>query len=181
MRFVYLILLVILVGCDRPNRKIRSANEGNLPEVSRTQKNTINRRQTPNIDRSSSSNLIKMKPMGGVYEIPIKINGVAMNFIFDTGASSISISSTEALFLIKQGKILEQDILGSVNFSDATGRISEGTMINLREVQIGNRTLNNVEASVVHTIDAPLLLGQSALAEFGKVTIDYKNNTLSFE
>lgn len=180
MRLFYVILLLLIIGCDRPNRKIRNTG-GTSQQISKSRQKADIRKPKPIKDSESSNNLVKMTPMGGVYEIPIKINGVGMNFIFDTGASSISISNAEALFLIKQGKISTEDILGSVRFSDATGRISEGTRINLREVQIGNRKLNNVEASVVHNIEAPLLLGQSALAEFGKVTIDYKNNTLSFE
>lgn len=131
--------------------------------------------------RVSGSNIVDMTPMGGVYEIPVEINGSNMDFIFDTGASSISISELEAIYLFKNGKLKEEDILGSMQFRDATGRISEGTTINLRSVVIGNREIKNVKASVVHNMEAPLLLGQSALAQFGKVTIDYKKNQLSFE
>ena len=40
--------------------------------------------------------------------------------------------------------------------------------------------LHNVEANVVDNIQAPLLLGQTALSKFGKVTIDYNNNTIEF-
>lgn len=131
--------------------------------------------------RVSGSNIVDMTPMGGVYEIPVEINGSNMDFIFDTGASSISISELEAIYLFKNGKLKEEDILGTMQFRDATGRISEGTTINLRSVVIGNREIKNVKASVVHNMEAPLLLGQSALAQFGKVTIDYKKNQLSFE
>ena len=40
----------------------------------------------------------------GLYLIPCKVNGVPMKFIFDTGASSVNISMTEALFLLKTDK-----------------------------------------------------------------------------
>lgn len=181
MRTLCIVLFMTLMSCDRPNRQIKNTERPNNSQVSNPRERTIPGNKTRNIDGNKLSNRIRMKPMGGVYEIPIKINGVAMNFIFDTGASNISISDTEVLFLLKQGKITELDILGTVRFSDATGRISEGTMINLREVQIGNRMLKNVKANVVHSINSPLLLGQSALGKFGKVTIDYENNILSFE
>ena len=36
-----------------------------------------------------------------VYTIPCKVNGLALNFIFDTGASSVSISKSEAIFMLK--------------------------------------------------------------------------------
>ena len=40
--------------------------------------------------------------------------------------------------------------------------------------------LHNVEATVVNNIQAPLLLGQTALAKFGKISIDYDNLTIEF-
>lgn len=46
--------------------------------------------------------------------------------------------------------------------------------------EIGGISLSNVEASVVDNINAPLLLGQTALAKFGRVTIDYNENTIEF-
>jgi aspartyl protease family protein len=122
-----------------------------------------------------------IKDESGVYQIPVLINGVEMFFVFDTGASLISISNVEANFLFKQGKLSKEDVLGEVNFSDANGDISVGTVINLREVTLGNRVLKNVQASVVDNSVAPLLFGQSALAQFGKVSIDYKRQLLIIE
>lgn len=128
-----------------------------------------------------ATNIVKMTREGGVYYVPIYVNGVLMRFIFDTGASSISISLKEALLLIKTGKLTKNDIIGSERYQDATGGISIGTVIILRQIQIGNKTLYNVEASVVDNFNAPLLLGQSALAKFGKISIDYNNNEIKFE
>ena len=59
-----------------------------------------------------------------------------------------------------------------------TGEIHEGTVIRLREIKIGDIMLRNVEASVVHSQQAPLLLGQSVLERFGIVTIDNINSRL---
>ena len=67
-----------------------------------------------------------------------------MFFIFDTGASIISISETEANFLWKQGKLTKEDIRGTANFSDANGDISEGTIIILKTVIL------ILSASVLH-------------------------------
>jgi aspartyl protease family protein len=128
---------------------------------------------------SNEIDLIKDK--SGVYQIPVLINGFEMFFVLDTGASLISISNVEASFLYKQGKLTKEDIIGKVNFSDANGDISVGTIINLREVTLGNRVLKNVKASVVDNSVAPLLFGQSALAQFGKVSIDYEKQVLIIE
>ena len=100
--------------------------------------------------------------------LPIKVNGIQMNMIFDTGASSISISELEALFLIKQGAISEDDILGTQEFQTATGQISEGTIINIKSVQIGDRTIFDVKANVVHNLKVPLLLGLLHFSSYEK-------------
>ena len=140
-----------------------------------------NPRNTSAKVQSDRNTVIKMISSNGVYKIPVEINGTYMNFIFDTGASDITISSTEARFLYKQGTLQEEDILGTQQYQIADGSITEGTVINLRIVQIGSTTLKNVKASVVHNDEAPLLLGQSALAQFGKVSIDYGRNEITFE
>ena len=123
---------------------------------------------------------VHMTKEGGVYMVPITVNGLDLRFIFDTGASSISLSSAEAMVMLRQGLITENDIMGQQQFQDATGGVSVGTVIRLRTVEIGGITLKNVEATVVDNIQAPLLLGQTALSKFGKVTIDYNNNTIEF-
>jgi aspartyl protease family protein len=123
---------------------------------------------------------VNMRKEGGVYLVPITVNGLNLDFIFDTGASSISLSSAEAMVMLRQGQITQEDIIGQQQFQDATGGVSVGTIVLLRTVQIGDITLENVEASIVDNIQAPLLLGQTALAKFGKVTIDYNHNTIEF-
>jgi aspartyl protease family protein len=113
-----------------------------------------------------------MTKKNGVFQIPISIDGIPMFFILDTGASIVSISMLEATFLYKQGLLTQDEIIGTADFLDANGNISEGTIIVLKDVEIGNRHLHNIRASVVHNQKAPLLFGQSALRKFGRITID---------
>jgi aspartyl protease family protein len=124
---------------------------------------------------------VKMEKSNGVYKIPVTINGSEMYFIFDTGAGMISISTVEATFLYKQGKLSDDDIVGKADFLDANGNISSDVIIRLKEVTIGNRTIRNIDASVVGNAKAPLLFGQSALEKFGKISIDYSKGEISFE
>jgi aspartyl protease family protein len=127
------------------------------------------------------STSVKMEKRNGVYQIPVTINGSEMYFIFDTGAGMISISSVEATFLYKQGRLKDEDFVGKADFLDANGNISEDAIIVLKEVTIGNRTIRNIQASVVANAKAPLLFGQSALEKFGKISIDYGKGEISFE
>jgi aspartyl protease family protein len=122
-----------------------------------------------------------MREEHGVYYVPCKINGQEMEFIFDTGASNITMSLTEANFLYKQGKLKDDDFLGQQQYQIANGSIAVGTVVNLRTVEIGNKTLTNIQASIIQNDKAPLLLGQSALNKFVKISIDNTRNELKFE
>ncbi len=138
----------------------------------------------PTVPRESDvgkTTTVKMQKRNGVYQIPVTINGSEMFFIFDTRAGMISISTVEATFLYKQGKLADDDMLGKADFLDANGNITSDVIIRLKEVTIGNRTIHNIEASVVGNTKAPLLFGQSALEKFGKISIDYNKGEISFE
>lgn len=181
---VILLVIAITISCSKSGKRKGQA-EGDIQKQPVAQKATglhripINRKAK--VKPSGKSTTVKMKKFHGVNQIPVEVNGVKMHFIFDTGANIISISETEALFLYKQGSLSKEDVLGTANFSDANGDISEGTIINLRTVKIGSRTLTNVQASVVHNSIAPLLFGQSALEQFGKISIDNVKQELTFE
>jgi aspartyl protease family protein len=129
----------------------------------------------------TSATVVKMWEENGVRYIPAKINGQELNFVFDTGASSICISSLEVAVLIKNGTLTHDDIIGEEYFMDATGRISIGTKINLRTVTLGDRELNNVDATVVENPYASCLLGQSVLVRFGSYKIDNIKGEIVFE
>lgn len=118
------------------------------------------------------------KMYSGIYEVPCSINGLPLKFIFDTGASTVSISSIEAMFMLKNGYLSESDVKGKEYYTIATGEIAEGTIIVIPEIKIGEASLRNIRASVVHNQKAPLLLGQSVLERFGTITIDNINSKL---
>jgi hypothetical protein len=120
-----------------------------------------------------------MKKEGGVSIVPCKVNGLNLSFIFDTGASDVTISLTEASFMLKNGYLKKEDIIGSEKYLDATGNISEGIVINLREIEIEGLKIQNVKASIVKTLKAPLLLGQSALSKLGTIKMDLEKNQLT--
>ncbi len=125
--------------------------------------------------------VIRMEKANGVFTMPCKVNGLSLKFIFDTGASDVSISLAEAVFMLKNGYLSDNELIGTEYYRIANGDIQEGTKLILREVEIGNLKLYNVSASIVHSLSAPLLLGQSALSKLGKIEFDYGNNTLTIK
>lgn len=115
---------------------------------------------------------------GSVCKVKCKINGLPLHFIFDTGASDVTLSMVEATFMMKNGYLSKKDVTGTGHYMDANGNVSVGTVINLKNVNFGDFTLNNIRASVVQNQKAPLLLGQSVLGRLGKIEIDNKNSVI---
>ncbi|HHT9079533.1 TPA: retropepsin-like aspartic protease family protein, partial [Flavobacterium psychrophilum] len=130
------------------------------------------------ISSTYSQTRITMNKEGGIYTVPCKINGLPLKFIFDTGASDVSISLTEAMFMLKNGYLKKDDIGESVYYSIANGDVAKGTKINIREVEFGGLKLYNISASIVHETSAPLLLGQSVIEKLGKIQIDGSELTI---
>ena len=135
-----------------------------------------------NFENSSEVTSIPMTKVNGVYEIPITINDVLkINFIFDAGASDVSISPDVALTLIRTGTVSDSDFKGSETYKFADGTIAKSKVFIIKEIQIGDKKVKNVKASISKSINAPLLLGQSVLSKFGKVTVDYAREIILFQ
>ena len=115
---------------------------------------------------------IHMEKDGGVYKVPCKVNGLKIKFIFDTGASTVCMSSAYAEMMLENGYLDKSDIKGTSKSSIADGSVIDNIVINLRKVEIAGLTIENVPAVVVPTQNAPLLLGQSVIQKLGRVSID---------
>ena len=125
---------------------------------------------------ANSQKAIQMEKDGGVYKIACKVNGARMKMIFDTGASSVSLSMSIANYLYDNDYITKDDIIGKGKSQTADGSIVDHVVINLKDIEIDGLHLKNVKATVIDGQDAPLLLGQSAIQKLGPVTIN--GNTL---
>lgn len=178
------IILSSLLSCNHPEGKKYERNQGSKKEYNSTN-DEINENaiqlETQNNTSIANRNVLKMELQNGVRYVWIEINGIRLRFIFDTGASSICISPAEATVLYRQGTLQKEDLLNVEYFQDATGKISEGTKVNLREVKIGDMILENVEALVIDNVNAPLLLGQTVLERFGSIEIDNVNGQIIFK
>jgi clan AA aspartic protease (TIGR02281 family) len=126
-----------------------------------------------------SQSIIQMRKDGDIMKIPCKVNGLSLEFILDTGASSVSISLSEALFMIKNGYLKTDDILEKEKYMTANGTIADGTKILIHEIQIGDYKLQNITGNITHTLDAPLLLGNSVLSKLGDFNLNINNATLT--
>jgi clan AA aspartic protease (TIGR02281 family) len=133
--------------------------------------------------KTNDKNVVSLiKSEGGVYEIPVTINEVLkIAFIFDSGASDVFLSADIAMTLIKTGTITDADFVGSQRYLFADGTSANSDVILLKSIQIGNKTIYGVRATISKSIKSPMLLGQSVLQRFGKFTINNSNHTVTFE
>ena len=115
---------------------------------------------------------IKLNKEGGVYTTFCKVNGLQLKFIFDTGASNVSLSSVEAVFMLKNGYLSKDDIKGSTYNQLANGEIIKNTTVTLRDVEIAGITIHNVKATIIDNIKAPLLLGESFIQRLGRIELN---------
>lgn len=127
---------------------------------------------------------VPYEELGGVKTIPVKINGVSMDMIYDTGCSGIQISLHELQTLLKNGKISQDDVLGMDYAQIADGTVVENGRIRLRSVTIsgegGSVELHDLEASVALNLEAPVLLGNTVADELASVEVDNVKKAIKF-
>ncbi|MDE6577675.1 MAG: retroviral-like aspartic protease family protein [Muribaculaceae bacterium] len=154
-----------------------------LPEFKELLEKQLSNLNEPENEEESESFIyetveVPFSKENGITKVKCEINGLPLHFVFDTGAADVTMSQVEANFMLKNDFIKPTDIIGSARYMDANGDISEGTVINLRNVNFGGLERDNVRASVVRNQRAPLLLGQSVLGRLGKIEIDNPKSKL---
>jgi aspartyl protease family protein len=137
--------------------------------------------EMPDYSNDNSIKIAYTEQYGNTITIPVKINGMGLDMIFDTGASKTCITLAEAQYLYKKGKLTNEDIIDIQQFQTADGNLSVGLRIVLRDVQIGDKiNLHNIEAIVTQNQQAPLLLGQSIMKKFREISVDRDNKIVKF-
>jgi aspartyl protease family protein len=108
---------------------------------------------------------------GGHYRITGSINGQAVGFMVDTGATSVSMSSAQARRL---GIDYRMD--GTPVRAATASSAVEGYQVNLARVKVGDIELSNVQALVLEgRFPLEVLLGMSWLS---RVRMDEQDNLL---
>ncbi len=123
----------------------------------------------------------RFQRMGGVFVLSAALNGnIQAFFIVDSGAATVQIPEETAEQLKRNGTLTEADFMGQHRFILADGSGMQQRVFRLRSLQIGDRTMENVMA----TVGAPrsrALLGQSFLRRLSWWKIDNVQNAIEFE
>ncbi|MFH1830614.1 MAG: retroviral-like aspartic protease family protein [Pseudomonadota bacterium] len=130
------------------------------------------------IIRPAFSEDIKLRSIGGVYTVPVRLNNsLTMDFMIDTGAADVGLSDGITSKLLGTGVMSESDFKGSEIYTLADGSSLKCRSLVLRSVRIGGREVFDVKGSACPG-NAPLLLGQSFLKKLGPWALDYGRNAL---
>jgi predicted aspartyl protease len=121
---------------------------------------------------------VAMERGGGVYVVPLRFNGaITLNAIIDSGAADVSIPADIVSTLIRTKTLSDQDFLGVQTYVLADGTKVPSPRFLIRSLRVGNKTLENVTASIA-PVNADILLGQSFLGRFKSWSVDNDRHVL---
>ena len=129
-------------------------------------------------DVDTSTKEIHLEKSRGVYELPVRVNGVlTLDFVLDTGAAEVNIPANIAAQLLRSGSISQEDFLPGRIYQLADGTLVRSSRVILRELDLGGVKVSRVPASIGPAAGT-LLLGQSFLQRLGAWSLDNKRNVL---
>jgi hypothetical protein len=118
----------------------------------------------------------------GVYEVNTNINDVLkLDMIFDTGAGEVQFSRDVFLTLVRTKTITIDDLLEGAYYEDANGNVNYNVRFNLKKMQIGNYTLENIPCCVAKDERGANLLGLSAIKKLGKFAFDFDKGIIEIK
>ena len=128
--------------------------------------------------KSDRADTIPLTPKGGVFTVPVQINGkLTLNFIVDSGASAILLPD-EVYQTLTRGAEARPDVSqGTATLTMANGDKIKARRVVLKSITVGDATVYNVVADIA-PVSIPPVLGQSFLARLPSWTIDNGKHTL---
>ena len=120
------------------------------------------------VDQSSTV-ILPVKNHSQLKWVECLVNDNPVEFIFDTGASSTTMSNATFLELIKQG--LQFEYVEEKSFTMANGSTSSADIYKSGTFSIGGHRLEDVTFAVIKESNAPNLLGQNVFGRFDSYII----------
>ncbi len=117
---------------------------------------------------------------GDIFFVNVIIGNANKKYVFDSGASDVTINQTIYNKLLADRTIQFKHRLPKGSYQLADGSVKEYQRTLIPKITIGGRDIYNIAASVVPD-DQPLLLGKSFLDKFKSWKIDNNKSTLLIE
>lgn len=114
------------------------------------------------------------KDSNGMYRTGGYINGLPVNFLVDTGATTVALNRNEARRLG-----LDYIVEGEPAYVKTASGVSEAYRVKLKTIAVGKIKFSNVDAMVIDS-DSPeeVLLGMSFL---GRLNVQHQNEVMSLQ
>jgi clan AA aspartic protease (TIGR02281 family) len=127
---------------------------------------------------SSLAAEVPLVAQGGVYMVPVRINdALTVNFVVDSGATEVQIPADVAQTLLRKGALRERDFIQDRIYTMADGSQVRSERILIRRLQIGDKIVEGVTASIGN-VRSPPLIGQSLLYRFPSWSLDNRRHVL---
>jgi len=170
-------LRVIATGKTSPEgvKVITVDRDGAVLEVAgKQQRYTLNNAVSFNFTKIENRTEKIFKDRGGMYRTVGSINGRSVDFLVDTGASSVAMNTVQA----KRLGIRYREIGTPSGVTTASG-YEKAYRVKLKTVSVGGITQKNVQATVIDgKHPGPILLGMTFL---GKLKVEHSGNAMTLK
>lgn len=122
----------------------------------------------------------KVQDKTGFYIIPVIVNGYNDEFVFDN-RSAAKLSLEKALQMLNDGIIGKNDFEGDPANILANNSIRNNSIVNIKELRIGAKTIQNVKFVVMHRQQDPIVIGDQIMQRVGQYTFDQNAQTITFQ
>lgn len=117
----------------------------------------------------------------GANEVQCMVEGYTERFVYSPNENA-SISLEKAMDWLKKGLIHRDNLIGEEAESVLqAGSVAHGAVFLIQEIRIANRTVNEIEITVSHALQDPLVIGQSLLNQFGEFEFNTSSKKLIFK
>lgn len=181
-RFISILLAIFLTwGCEsKPNKPFDPNVVDSLAEA---EEDYPDEDITPD-EADDCFKIPYVETSGGLKIIPVRVNGMPLDMIYDTGATETMLSLTEAQYLYSKGLLTEDDFIETQSMQMADGSITEGLRIRIKRLEVGTGEnsfyIENITATVSGTHNSMLLLGQNVMQYFRSISIDTEEEIIKF-
>lgn len=129
-----------------------------------------------------NDNVVTILPgVAGSFEGMCIINKVSVDFKYDGAEDKMFIDAEIIMKQINTQRITVNDFKDKEKAFNEDGSLVENSVVNLKVMTIGKKTLNNVEAVVVYGQNPPILLGTKVLSKFGDYIVVEEKRQLIFD
>lgn len=130
---------------------------------------------------SAMAGVVAVKSDAGTITVPVVINNaITLDFMLDTGASSVVVPFSVFQTLVLAHTIEDSDLTGKQKVTMGDGAVADAWAFNIRSLKVGAHILTNVKGITLPGKEGTLLLGMSALSQMEPWSINSANGTFSF-